>query len=106
MRASMGTEPASRRRPGRRSLATALCATVVAGLLASGCTSDPKTPAEQRHDRVQQRIEASFSRSQAACIMKVLDPATIAAIDRTGALPTHGEPLRIYSNALAICAGG
>lgn len=70
---------------------------------ALGCTSDPKSPAEQRRERVQARIEATFSRSQAACIMKVLDTPTIAALDRTSELPADSEAMRIYSNAVVAC---
>ena len=96
---------AADRRHRRRSVpAAALAVLVVLG--ASGCTSDPKTPAEQREDRVRARIEASFSRSQATCIMKVLDAPTIAALDRDGSLPADSEALRIYSNAVVACAGG
>jgi hypothetical protein len=72
-------------------------------LAAAACTSDPKDPAEQRKDRVQARIEDTFSRSQAICIMKVLDGPTIAALDKTSTLPDDSEALRIYSNAVVAC---
>lgn len=72
-------------------------------VLLAGCTSDPPSPAEQRQDRVQVRIEATFSRSQADCIMKVLDGPTIAALDRTSKLPADSEAMRIYSNAVVAC---
>ncbi len=86
----------------RRALAAASLMVVLAAT-AVGCSSDPKSPAEQREDRVQARIESTFSRSQAACIMKVLDAPTIAALDRTSKLPADSEAMRIYSNAVVAC---
>ena len=90
----------------RRSVRRALAATVVAAVALAGCGSDPKTPAEQREARVRDRIESSFSRSQATCIMKVLDAPTFAALDRGKALPADSEALRLYSNAVVACAAG
>jgi hypothetical protein len=83
-----------------------LAAVGLAVVLATGaaaCTSEPKDPAEQRKERVQARIEDTFSRTQAACIMDVLDAPTIAALDKEAALPADSEPLRIYSNAVVAC---
>lgn len=101
---------AADQRPGTRRPTRALGALGVAALVAiaslAGCSSDPKTPAEQREARVRERIEASFSRSQTTCIMKVLDPATIKALDRDATLKADSEALRIYSNAVVACAGG
>ena len=87
--------------PRRRRAAIALVA--VFATMVAGCTSDPASPAEQRKDRVQARIESTFSRSQASCIMKVLDGPTIAALDRTSELPADSEAMRIYSNAVVAC---
>lgn len=86
-------------------------AVVVASLLAVGsllsaCTSEPKTPEEQRKERVEARIAESFSRSQTVCIMKVLDDDTIEALDLGEELPADSEALRIYTNALVACAAG
>ena len=74
-------------------------------LVLTGCASEPKDPAELREERVQQRIEDSFSRSQASCIMKVLDAPTIKALDNEGDLEADSEAMRIYSNAVVACAG-
>jgi hypothetical protein len=74
-------------------------------LAVAGCSSEPQDPAQLRKERVQARIEASFSRSQARCIMKVLDGPTITALTKTTALPADSEALRIYSNAVIACAG-
>ena len=79
--------------------------TFLAAALA-GCTSDPKTPAQQREARVRERVAASFSRSQTTCIMGVLDPATLIALDRDATLKANSEALRIYSNAVVACVGG
>lgn len=84
-----------------RSLALGLALTL--SVAAAACASEPKDPAEQRKDRVQARIEDTFSRTQAACIMKVLDAPTIAALDRASTLDADSEALRIYSNAVVAC---
>ncbi len=70
---------------------------------AAACASEPQDPAELRKERVEARIEAIFSRSQARCIMGVLDEPTIAALDRTSDLEAPSEALRIYSNAVVAC---
>lgn len=84
----------------------ALAAAGVALLLlvpVAACSSEPTDPATARKERVQERIESTFSRTQASCIMKVLDGPTIAALDKTSTLPADSEALRIYSNAVVIC---
>ncbi|MGN6693911.1 MAG: hypothetical protein ACTHN0_07005, partial [Aquihabitans sp.] len=65
----------------RRLVALGLAATVAVSV--ASCSSEPKDPVQQREDRVRARIEDTFSRSQATCIMKVLDAPTIAALDKT-----------------------
>jgi len=84
-----------------RRLALGLVLLAITG--AAACTSEPKDPAELRKDRVEARIEDTFSRSQASCIMDVLDEPTIKALDRTSELPADSEALRIYSNAVVAC---
>ncbi len=86
-----------------RSVALTLGLAFALGASASACTSEPKDPAELRKDRVEARIDATFSRSQASCIMDVLDAPTIKALDRTTELPADSEALRIYSNAVVAC---
>ena len=90
------------RAPRARSL---LAAAAVVCLVLAGCSSEPKSPEEIREAHVQARIEDTFSRSQATCIMKVLDPATIKALDRKATLAADSEAMRIYSNAVVACAG-
>ncbi|MCU1371456.1 MAG: hypothetical protein JWO77_2650 [Ilumatobacteraceae bacterium] len=87
----------------RRGSALGLAVILAASASAAGCSSEPKDPATQREERVEARIESTFSRSQAACIMKVLDGPTIAALDRSSTLPADSEALRIYSNAVVAC---
>ena len=84
----------------RRGLLAALALAVAT---TAACSSEPKAPAEQREDRVRARIEETFSRSQATCIMDVLDEPTIRALDRSGALTADGEAMRIYTNAVVAC---
>lgn len=81
----------------------ALAMAVLLGATTTACTSEPKDPAEQREERVQARIEDTFSRSQASCIMDVLDEPTIAALDKTTTLAADSEAMRIYSNAVTAC---
>jgi len=88
---------------GSRRLAALGLAAALTATAATSCASDPKDPAEQRQDRVQARIEATFSRSQAACIMDVLDAPTIRALDKTTAVAADSEAMRIYSNAVVAC---
>lgn len=78
---------------------------LVGALVVAGCSSDPPDPVQQRKDRVQARLEDSFSQAQATCIMKVLKPETIAALDRTTTLP-KGDDLDVYSAAVVACVGG
>ena len=89
----------------RRRTRVAVVTLAVSVLAVAGCASEPTDPAQQREDRVKARIEDSFSRSQADCIMQVLDAPTIKALDRTAALDADSEAMRIYSNAVVACAG-
>ena len=52
------------------------------------------------------RLEATFSRTQATCIMKQLDEPTIRALDRSATLPPDSDELTTYSNALTACVLG
>lgn len=78
----------------------------LAAALLAGCASDPPSPAQQRRDHVQHRLEATFSRTQATCIMKQLDEPTIRALDRSATLPPDSDELTTYSNALTACVLG
>jgi hypothetical protein len=100
--------PAPRRRGARRAVALALAVSVaVAGVLA-GCGSDEVSPTEARRQRVQARLEATFSKAQAECIIGALDTATIAALARSTDLPADSLQLSRYSDAVTVCvaAGG
>lgn len=88
-------------RSSRRLAVLGLAALLAAS--AAGCASDPKDPAELREDRVRARIEDTFSRSQASCILDVLDAPTITALDRSGDLKPDSEAMRIYTNAVVAC---
>ena len=92
-----------------RRRATALiagAALAVLALTAAGCADEPKDPAQIRAESVQARIEDSFSRTEASCIMEVLEPDTITALYRTSGVPADSEAMRIYTNAVVLCAGG
>ena len=99
------TMRSSRARTVRRRAAALVLAAAATGASLAGCASEPTDPAELREQRVQARIEDSFSRSQADCIMQVLDAPTIKALDRSTKLPADSEAMRIYSNAVVACAG-
>jgi hypothetical protein len=85
----------------RRLAALGLAATIAVS--AAACSSDPKDPAQQREDRVRARVEATFSRSQATCIMEVLDASTISALDKVRAVAADSDAMRIYTNAVVAC---
>ncbi|WP_421119447.1 hypothetical protein ACE2AJ_19145 [Aquihabitans daechungensis] len=87
----------------RRRVVAALGLVLLGSTCTAACTSEPKDPVEQRKDRVEARIEDTFSRSQASCIMDVLDEPTIEALDRDAELPADSEAMRIYSNAVVAC---
>jgi hypothetical protein len=90
-------------RSRRRLAATSLVLAIAVAASTAACTSAPEDPATQREDRVRARIEDTFSRAQADCIMDVLDAPTVRALDRGTSLPTGSEALRIYSNAVIAC---
>lgn len=82
---------------------TVFCAGLVALSLATGaCSKDEPTPAEARRNRLETRLEASFSDTQATCILGKLDETTISALDRTATL-APGRALDRYSEAVRAC---
>ena len=95
-----------RRHPSRTRRAAVLALALALGAGAGGCAKEEKDPAQLREEHVQARIEDSFSRTEASCVMKVLEPSTITALERTGDVPADSEAMRIYTNALVACAGG
>jgi hypothetical protein len=78
---------------------------VVAALTAAttACGSDAVSPSEARRRKVEARLEATFSKAQAECILGALDPTTIAALARSSALPEGSLQLTRYSDAVTVC---
>jgi hypothetical protein len=95
-------------RVGGRAGALALALSVAVAGTAAGCGSDEVSPTEARRQRVQARLEATFSKAQADCILGALDTATIAALARSTDLPAGSLQLSRYSDAVTVCvaAGG
>lgn len=79
-----------------------LAALVVAASSSAACSKDEPTPAEARRNRLETRLEASFSDAQVRCILAKLDDPTIQALDRTANLPP-GAALNRYSDAVQAC---
>ena len=84
-----------------------LAALALAGLvLVAGCSSEPQDPAEARRERVEARLDATFSRQQARCIMGELDERALIALDATTDLPADGPALETYTAAVTTCVTG
>ena len=96
-----------RRRPQvrRAHVAAAVALSLALGSLVS-CASDPGDPAQERRDRVESRLEATFSRQQAACIVEALAPETVARLDAGTSISSDDDALRNYSDALSACVNG
>ena len=103
------------RRRGRRGAAATLVAAAL--LVVAACAEEPTDPTEARRERVQARLEDTFSRQQATCILEQLDDEQLEAIDAappaegSGAeapLPDLEDPevLEAYSNATVACVVG
>ena len=98
---TMGERHAGRaRRP--RSLTVASTFVAATALLVA-CSSDPPDPAEVRHQQVRARLEATFSKSQASCILDALDEPTMKALVRTTALDPSSKAFAAYSNVVVLC---
>ena len=94
-------------RDPRRTAGTAFAALAVAGLgLVAGCSSEPQDPAEARKERVEARLDATFSRQQARCIMGELDEQALVALDATTDLPADDPALETYTAAVTSCVTG
>jgi hypothetical protein len=89
-------------RPGIAGVA----ALVLVGVLLGGCGSDAKDPATVRRERVEARLQSSFSDNQARCIAKALDQPTLRALDLGRPLPSGSKALARYSDAVARCVTG
>ncbi len=103
--------PADARRRRAAVLASTLFA---ASLFAGGCADEPSDPVEARRERVQDRLEDTFSRQQAECILEQLDDDQLQVIDAAPTTPTDEAPadledptvLEAYSNAAVACVVG
>lgn len=84
-----------------------IVAAVAAGSLAlAACASEPPSPAQQHKASVEARLAATFSRTQARCVLDQLEPATLQALDRRADLPADSDELEAYSNAVIACVVG
>lgn len=84
-------------------------ATLSALILLAGCSDDDPDPALERRERVMNRLEASYSRDQAACIVDKLDQKTIDfLVGGTDASTTvNSEPRSDeWANAVRTCVIG
>jgi glycogen debranching enzyme len=101
---------ASAIRPSARAhLASLVAGLAVGAVLLGSCSSEPPDPAEQRRDRVAERLEETFSRQQASCIVDRLDDDVIAALDAedaTAPLDAESSELLAYTDALLACVAG
>lgn len=76
---------------------------LVLALATSACSATKTDPDEARRDRVQGRLEQSFSAPQARCIIAAVDQATLVALDRTTNLPADGAAMNRYTGAVVSC---
>jgi hypothetical protein len=88
-----------------RVLAASVALGAALTLTSVACTTH-RTPAELRHDKVQARLQDSFSHAQANCIMGKLDPATIRALADRAHPPLSGVSSARYSDAVVGCVTG
>lgn len=91
------------RPPARTLIALVLAVTVSAAV--SACGDDELTPEEQRRERVEERLELSFTDEQADCMMERFDEELFVALDREGQLP-QGDALDEFSAIARECVVG
>jgi hypothetical protein len=92
---------AAEEEPVRHRWSAPLLAALV--LLGAACAEDDVDPAEARAERVEQRLQDSFSAAQARCIVGRVDDTVVRALDRTADLAADDEALAAYSEAVAAC---
>jgi hypothetical protein len=76
---------------------------VVLVLVVAGCADEKVDPAEARQERVERRLQGSFSDAQARCIVDRIDATVVRALDRTADLEPDSEAMQSYSDAVAAC---
>ena len=91
--------------PRRRRLVGFVACVTLISVAVTGCSSDEADPAQQRRDRVETRLDESFSKDQADCIVKTIDEATIRALDRTTDLAPDSPAMLTYTVAVRTCVG-
>jgi len=92
--------PPAAGRPGRATRVVAVA--MLAAVALVGCTKDQADPAQERRDRLEQRLR-SFSAAESNCILRRLDDATMRALDRTAALTGGSKAQKAYTDAVVAC---
>lgn len=88
----------------RRLVAVGAC--LLALLAVTGCSEDEPDPVAERLDRLQGRLEQTFSRDQASCIVGELEPAEVQRLLASTDLPTDDGAFAAYSAAVRSCVVG
>ena len=73
-------------------------------LILPACAKEAPTPEKLRRDRMESRLDATFPKAQASCILAGLDDATLQVLDRDADLPSGSAALRSYSFLVRACA--
>lgn len=103
MTAGTRVRPPSPRTPAAVVRSGVVIAALLAGFVGVACSSPDTDPAQERQERVEERLRSSFSDTQARCIVDRSDPAVIRALDRTADLEPDNELMASYSEAVADC---
>ncbi len=86
----------------RLHVGAALVAAVVM-VAAGACSDPPPDPDQERLERIEARLDESFSGAQVTCILDLLDGDALRALDRTADLDPDTEVFTAYSGAVASC---
>lgn len=88
----------------RRRTRLAVAALVLVATTLGACSSDDEpTPEELRRERVETRLNATFPRAQASCILNALDDETLLALDRDQDLAADSTAMQTYGFAVRAC---
>ncbi len=90
-------------RPGGAGPRRIVALIVAASFLVSACSGSEPTEAEARRARVEDRLEATFSRAQVDCLLDRLDGPALATLDRARDVDIDSPALASYSEALVSC---